>query len=132
MLVPATCYVDCEAALAFLRDVLELKELAVYRDEADAIVHAEMGLGTGVLMFSPYRDDEFGRFMAAPSDLGQRETTTVYGIVTDVAGLYERVTAKGAEIVLPLRAEAYGGVSFTVRDPEGHLWTFGDYTPADP
>ena len=33
----------------------------------------------------------------------------------------------GAEIVRGLRDEDYGSRGFTVRDPEGNLWSFGTY-----
>jgi uncharacterized glyoxalase superfamily protein PhnB len=35
----------------------------------------------------------------------------------------------GAEILIPVRDEEYGGRSFSCRDPEGHLWTIGTYGP---
>ncbi|EUA65989.1 putative glyoxalase/bleomycin resistance protein/dioxygenase [Mycobacteroides abscessus] len=33
-----------------------------------------------------------------------------------------------ADIVRPLRKTDYGAHEFAVRDPEGNLWSFGDYT----
>lgn len=132
MLVPATRYADCEAALAFLRDVLELAEHAVFRDGEGGIVHAQMRLGDGMMMFGPPQHGAFDRFMVAPGEAGGRETTTIYAVVADVAGLHERIAARGADIVLPLEAQDHGGSSFSVRDPEGHVWTFGDYDPAAP
>ena len=47
MLIPATRYNDCEAALAFLTEGLGLTPRAVHRDDAGAIVHVEMALGSG-------------------------------------------------------------------------------------
>ena len=129
MLIPATRYDDCEAALAFLTEVLELDPRAVYRDPVGRIVHVELGLGRGVMMFGPPRDTAFQRMMIGPAEAGG-ETTTIYAVVADVAGLHERVAARGAEIVLPLEGQPQGGASFSVRDPEGHVWTFGDYAPA--
>jgi uncharacterized glyoxalase superfamily protein PhnB len=38
-----------------------------------------------------------------------------------------RATAAGAEVVRELRYEDYGSLGFTVRDPEGNLWSFGTY-----
>ena len=71
----------------------------------------------------------FGTVMVAPAAIGRRETTTVYAVVPDVAARPARARAAGAEIFLPLEAQPYGGSSFSVRDPEGHLFTFGDYDP---
>ena len=128
MLIPATRYRDCEAALAFLTVVLGLTPFAVYRDDDGRILHAQMALGAGMMMFGPPHDGAFDGFMAAPADAGG-VTATIYGIVQDVAGLHDRVSGAGAEIVMPLAEQPYGGSSFSVRDPEGHIWTFGDYDP---
>lgn len=129
MLIPATRYADPEAALAFLRDVLGLAEHAVYRDDAGTIVHAQMKLGAGLMMFGPNDDRPFSRFMVAPGDIGDRETTSIYAVVTDVAAVHARCRDAGARILLPLENQDHGGASFTVADPEGHIWTFGDYDP---
>ena len=37
--------------------------------------------------------------------------------------------AAGAEIVIDIKDEDYGGRGFTCRDPEGHVWSFGSYDP---
>ena len=128
MLIAATRYHDCEAALAFLTDVLGLAEHAVFRDDKGAIVHAQLVLGQGMVMFGPWNGGDFGRLMVDPSKAGG-ETSTVYAVVDDVAALHDRIAAAGAEIVMPLEAQDYGGSSFSVRDPEGHVWSFGDYDP---
>ncbi len=38
-----------------------------------------------------------------------------------------RATAAGAEVVRELKDEDYGSRGFSVRDPEGNLWSFGTY-----
>ncbi len=48
----------------------------------------------------------------------------------DPDALFARVTAAGAEIVRPLQDTDYGSREFTVRGPEGHIWSFGNYRPA--
>ncbi len=37
--------------------------------------------------------------------------------------------AAGAEIILDIKDEDYGGRGYTCRDPEGHVWNFGSYDP---
>jgi uncharacterized glyoxalase superfamily protein PhnB len=51
----------------------------------------------------------------------------VYGVCDDPDALFERATAAGAEVVRGLKDEDYGSRGFTVRDPEGNLWSFGTY-----
>ena len=49
--------------------------------------------------------------------------------VTDPDAHFARTQAAGFEIILPLRDESYGSREYSVRDPEGHVWTFGTYEP---
>ena len=42
---------------------------------------------------------------------------------------YAQAKAEGAEIVDELETMDYGGSGYSARDPEGHLWSFGDYDP---
>lgn len=128
MLIPATRYRDCEAALAFVTGVLGLVEHAVYRDDAGNIAHAQIRLGSGLMMFGPPNEGAFDGFMTDPVAAGG-VTTSIYAVVDDVAGRHARAVAAGAEIVTPLEDQSYGGASFSVRDPEGHIWTLGDYDP---
>lgn len=132
MIIPATRYRDCEAALAFLTDVFGLTDHAVYRDEAGRIVHVQLMLGQGMVMFGPAHGGDFDRFLTDPSQTGGRETTTIYLVDADVEARYERARGKGAKILLPLKDEDYGGKSFTAADPEGHIWSFGSYDPLAP
>jgi uncharacterized glyoxalase superfamily protein PhnB len=129
MLIPATRYRDPEGALAFLRDVLGLQECAVFRGEDGRIVHAQMRCGTGLVMFGPEQGTAFDRYMVAPLDVGGRETTTIYAVVDDVPARHDRAVVGGARVVMPLEPQPQGGQSFSVADPEGHIWTFGDYDP---
>jgi uncharacterized glyoxalase superfamily protein PhnB len=136
MLIPATRYYDCNAAHAFLTGVLGLTELAAYRDDKGDIQHCELSLGSGVMIFGPMERStgasEFNAYMTHPSQTGGRETVSIYAVAQDVAARYDRVVAAKADVLIALRAETHGGESFTVRDPEGHIWTVGSYEPAAP
>jgi uncharacterized glyoxalase superfamily protein PhnB len=50
-------------------------------------------------------------------------------IVPDPDAHYARAKAEGAEIVIDIKDEDYGGRGYTCRDLEGHVWTFGSYDP---
>lgn len=130
MLIPASRYPDCDAALTFLRDVLGLAEHQVFRDDKGAIQHAELRLGDGIFMFGPdTRQTDFARYMVAPSQTAGRATVSIYAVMADVAGCHARVVAAGGEILMPLEAQPQGGDAFSCRDPGGHVWTVGDYDP---
>ena len=42
---------------------------------------------------------------------------------------YARAKAAGAEIVIDIADQDYGGRLYVCRDPEGHVWNFGSYDP---
>jgi uncharacterized glyoxalase superfamily protein PhnB len=121
---PILTYRDARAAIAFLRDAFGFEETAVYAsdDDPSIIEHAEMRwpLGGGIMFGTAAKDD---------SPFGQRApgNDSVYVVCDDPDGLYARATAAGAEVVRGLVDEDYGSRGFTVRDPEGNLWSFGTY-----
>ena len=129
MLIAATRYDDCEAALRFLTEAFGFTEHGVYRDDQGRIVHAQLKFGESFFMFGPEDDGPFSAFMTSPAAAGGRETTTLYVIVPSVAEHFEQARAAGAEIVFELKDEEYGGQSYAARDLEGHVWTFGSYDP---
>ena len=40
-----------------------------------------------------------------------------------------RAKAAGAEIVIDIKTQDYGGRDYTARDLEGPVWIFGSYDP---
>ena len=81
------------------------------------------------MMLGSVRDDEWRRFIKPPDEIGGAATQSIYLVVSDADIVYERAKNAGAEILIPVRDEEYGGRSFSCRDPEGHLWTIGTYDP---
>ena len=71
----------------------------------------------------------WGKRIAQPDEIDGRVTGGIYMIVADCAAHYARAKAEGAEIVDELSTKDYGGSGYSCRDPEGHLWSFGDYDP---
>jgi uncharacterized glyoxalase superfamily protein PhnB len=121
---PCLTYRDARAAITFLRDAFGFEEVATHARQSDPsiIEHAEMRwpLGGGVMFGSHEKDDSpFGR--RSPGN------DSVYVVCDDPDALFERATAAGAEVVRGLKDEDYGSRGFTVRDPEGNLWSFGTY-----
>jgi uncharacterized glyoxalase superfamily protein PhnB len=93
------------------------------------IAHAQRSFGNGMIMLGSVLDNEFGRLMKQPDEIGGAETQSAYVIVSDADAVYARAKGAGAEIVLEIKDEDYGGRGFTCRDIEGHLWNFGTYDP---
>lgn len=121
---PILSYKDARAAIAFLTEAFGFEERAAYArdDDPSTIEHAEMRwpLGGGIMFGSAGKDDgPFGT--RAPGN------DSVYVVCDDPDKLLARATAAGAEVVRGLVDEDYGSRGFTVRDPEGNLWSFGTY-----
>jgi uncharacterized glyoxalase superfamily protein PhnB len=120
---PTLVYKDGPAAIQFLIDALGFEKVAVYAGEDEtSIAHAELrwAPGGGVMLSSGRgTDDVFG-------DLAGR-AMSVYLVSDDPDGLFERASAAGAEVIRPLRDEDYGSRGFSIRDPEGNLWSIGTY-----
>lgn len=130
VLIPCLAYKDADAAVDWLVRAFGFKAHAVYRDEAGQVVHAELSFGNGMIMIGPDQGGEFGkRVMTLPERADGRCTQTIYVVVDDVDAHYARAAAAGAETIIAPRGESYGGRSYSVRDPEGHAWSFGSYDP---
>jgi uncharacterized glyoxalase superfamily protein PhnB len=82
-----------------------------------------------IMLGSVGKASEWGHLIKQPDELGGAETQSAYIVVNDSDAVYARATAAGAQIVLDIKDEAYGGRSFTCRDLEGHLWSFGTFDP---
>jgi uncharacterized glyoxalase superfamily protein PhnB len=121
---PVLTYVDAHAAIDFLTKAFGFEARACYtRDGDPAIVeHAEMRwpLGGGVMFGTAEKDDgPFGKRVPG--------NDSVYVVCDDPDVLFHRAVTAGAEVLRGLRDEDYGSRGFTVRDPEGNLWSFGTY-----
>jgi len=121
---PVLSFRDARAAIAFLTEAFGFEERACYArdDDPNVVEHAEMRwpLGGGVMFGSAGKDDgPFGQ--RAPGN------DSVYVVCDDPDGLFARAVDAGAEVVRGLVDEDYGSRGFTVRDPEGNLWSFGTY-----
>ena len=76
--------------------------------------------------------DEFGALCALAQDAGG-STQSTHFVVEAIDAHHRRAVAAGAEVVIELRDEDYGGRGYSAKDPEGNLWNFGSYDPwADP
>lgn len=127
--VPCMRYRDAPAAIKWLGDTFGFKTQLVVPNDDGTIAHAQLVFGNGVIMLSSVFDTEFGRLMKQPAEVGQFVTQSTYLVVNDADHVYSRVLESGADILLDIKDEDYGGRGFTCRDPEGHIWSVGTYDP---
>lgn len=127
-LIPCLRYRDAPAAIDWLCRHFGFERHLLVPDEQGGIAHAQLSCGTGMLMLGSLSESAYGRLMRQPDQVGGC-TQSLYLVVEDADVLYARAKAAGAEILIELKDEDYGGRGFSCRDLEGHLWTFGSYDP---
>lgn len=128
-IIPGLRYRDAHAAIAWLCKAFGFEKHAVYDDDRGGVAHAQLTYGGGMLMLGSVRENDFGRHIAQPDEIGGRETQCAYVVVADCKAHYEHAKAAGATIVEDYAEKDYGGAGYACRDLEGHLWSFGSYDP---
>ncbi|HZR84002.1 MAG TPA: VOC family protein [Candidatus Binatia bacterium] len=127
--IPCLRYRNAPAAIDWLCRVFGFEKHLVVPEDDGKIAHAQLTLGGGMIMLGSVHDDEFGRLMRQPDQVGGVETQSAYVVVPDADAVYASVKAAGGEIVMEIRDNDYGGRGFSCRDLEGRLWTVGSYDP---
>jgi uncharacterized glyoxalase superfamily protein PhnB len=130
-LIPSVRYRDAHAAIDWLERALGFVRNAVYDGPDGTVAHAQLTFGgTGMVMLgSASNHNPNPELNATPADIGGRVTSPMYLDVPDCDRVYARAQAASAEIIQPLKTMDYGGRAFTVRDPEGYIWSVGEYDP---
>jgi uncharacterized glyoxalase superfamily protein PhnB len=127
--IPCLRYRDAPKAIEWLCRVFGFEKQLVVPNPDGTIAHAQLRFGNGMIMLGSVIDSEFGRLIKQPDQIGGAETQTPYVVVSDTDAVYARAKKAGAEIVMDIRDEDYGGRGFSCRDLEGRLWNFGSYDP---
>ncbi len=118
---PVLRYKDGPAAIRWLAGAFGLRSHLEVPGEAGAIAHAELAIGSGMVMLAggkPGVDNAWSRVAQG-----------VYVRVDDVDAHYARAKRAGAEIVMELAETGHGSREYSARDCDGHLWCFGTYRP---
>ncbi|MGK7867326.1 VOC family protein [Falsiroseomonas sp. E2-1-a20] len=128
-LCPCLRYADAPAAIDWLERAFGFRRGLVVPDDKGGIAHAELHYGTsGLVMLGSPRADSLGQ---PPGALGGI-SGTIYLRTPDADAAHARAVAAGAEVLRPLEETDYGSRDFTVRDPQGQVWSFGTYWPEPP
>ena len=123
---PAVRFADADAGVAFLKDAFGATERAVHRGEDGVIHHAELALGAGVVMVGQHSQDGW---LGGEAPRPLSSTVSIYVVVSDPDRHHATAREAGAVIVRELQDTDYGSREYSVRDPEGNLWSFGTYDP---
>ena len=123
-IVPILRYTDARAAIQWLCTTFDFRELFSVPEAGEFVRHAQLSLGTNIIMLGSPRDDG----LESPETLGAA-TQAIYVYVPEVDEHFERARLAGAEIINPPQDTDFGSREYYVQDSEGHLWTFGNYLP---
>jgi uncharacterized glyoxalase superfamily protein PhnB len=119
---PVLRYDDAHAAIEFIEKAFGYERTAVSEDDSGRVNHAELRRGEAMLGVSSTGQGD-ARFDQCAGK------TALYLAVDDPDARYQQATAAGATVERELEETEYGSREFTVRDPEGNLWSFGTYRP---
>jgi uncharacterized glyoxalase superfamily protein PhnB len=131
-IIPTLLYRDAPAAIDWLCRAFGFERHLVVPGPNGMIAHAQLTLGSGMIMLGSTKEEGFGLLQKSPRDVGGVGTQSPYIVVSEVDAHYARAKAGGAQIVIDIQDEDYGGRGYSCRDPEGHLWNFGSYDPWAP
>jgi uncharacterized glyoxalase superfamily protein PhnB len=131
--IPNLRYSDALKMIDWLELAFGFEKHAVYMAGETKVAHAQMTFGNGMIMLGSVDNGSMlAPLLAQPGEIGNRETQTAYLIVSDCEPIYATAKAASAEMIDDLKAKEYGGKGFTCRDPEGHIWSIGEYDPWEP
>jgi uncharacterized glyoxalase superfamily protein PhnB len=119
---PALKYKDAPKAIDWLGKAFGFEKQFVVPGEHDTVAHAQLRNGTGMIMMGSAGKPD-------PKNPWSTEPFGIYVVVKDIDAHYARAMAAGAKIERPLADTDYGSRDYSVRDLEGHLWSFGTYDP---
>ncbi len=123
---PALRYRDAPAAIEWLGRAFGFEPRMVVDGPDATVAHAELACGGATIMLGTARPPDADEYSAAAPPPGG---TALYLVVEDPDAHHDRARAAGAEIVRALEDTDYGSREYSVRDPEGNVWSFGTYRP---
>jgi PhnB protein len=120
---------DAASTIEWYKKALGAEELSRAPGPDGKIMHAEIRIGDTILMVN---DALMGG--KSPKALGG-SPASLWVYVADCDGLFNRATAAGAQVAMPLTDQFWGDRSGTLTDPSGYQWTIAthkeDLTPAE-
>ena len=118
----ALFYKDAFAALDWLEKAFGFERTMVITDKEGNLGHSEMRFGDGYIMIGT----EWIDYVASPASIGGKNTQSIHVHLGDGIDAHcERARAAGAVILQEPADQFYGDRTYRARDPEGHVWTFG-------
>ena len=134
-IIPSLRYPDAPAAIEWLCTVFGFeKHLVVAGEEEGKVAHAQLALGSAMIMLgssNSHEGEAYSERVRPASELGGRTNQSIYVVVEDPDAHCARAIEAGAEILMAIEDQDYGGRGFSCLDLDGNVWSFGSYDPWD-
>lgn len=131
-IIPNLRYADALRAIEFLCNAFGFERREVFLDQSNPniVQHAQLVWCDRMVMVYSMNDTAYARAanMKTVAEAGG-PTVGLYLIVENVDAHAERARVAGADIILGPDDKGYGGRGYSARDPEGNVWSFGNYDP---
>ena len=121
-LTPAVIYKDVKRAIAWLERAFGFELAMLVTDDRGDIGHCEMRFGDGHVMIG----NEWHDKAKSPLSIDGANTQNIHVHLTeDIDKHCERARKAGAVIIQDPAEQFYGDRTYRAKDPDGHIWTFG-------
>jgi uncharacterized glyoxalase superfamily protein PhnB len=128
-IMPCLLYDDAPGAIDFICNAFGFTRLAIHADGA-TVHNAQLAYDGNVVMLSSGSRDGRDQFDMTPiGNLNGRSPMCICVVIDDPDAHFETARAAGARIITEPHDNDYGGRSYEARDPEGVVWSFGNYDP---
>ena len=123
-ITPALYYDDANAALDWLERAFGFELRFSITDDDGKVMHAEMEYRNLRLMVGPAGWSDWAK---SPKSAGGINTAGVHIQVDNADAHCDRARAAGAKILAEPGDQFYGDRTYRAVDPEGHVWSFGQF-----
>lgn len=127
--IPVLRYRDAQAAINWLCKSCGFERKLIVPDADGGIRHAQLTCGNGMVMLGSAKSNDSNKVAKTSATTGELDAQSIHIIIADVDQHYTKAVEAGAEIVMAIQDEDYGGRAYSCRDPEGYVWSFGSYDP---
>lgn len=123
VLTPYLVVQGAEKALEFYTHVFGGKERLRMQTPDGKIMHAEIEIGTSLLMLA----DPFPEMDIQAPRAGENVPVSLLLYVGDCDRVFAAAVEAGAKVLRPLADQFYGDRAGSLRDPFGHTWTIATH-----
>src|SRR5580658_3378180 len=96
-IIPGLRYRNAPAAIDWLCNTFGFERQLVVPMPDGSIAHAQLRLGGGMIMLGSIHENEFGRLIKQPDEIGGKETQSCYVVVSDADAVCARAKAAGGK-----------------------------------